>query len=35
MGSTLATAENQITIEYALTRTEVARSYLQAIGHSS
>ena len=34
MGSTLATAENQITIEYALTRTEVARSYFQAIGHS-
>lgn len=34
MGSTPATAENQITIEYALTRSEVARSYLQAIRES-
>lgn len=34
MGSTLATAENQITIEYALTRSEVARSYFQAIRQS-
>lgn len=34
MGSNLATAENQITIGYALTRSEVARSYLQAIRQS-
>lgn len=31
MGSHLVTAENQITIEYALTRSEVARAYLQAV----
>ncbi|HKT49977.1 MAG TPA: YcxB family protein [Candidatus Angelobacter sp.] len=34
MGSNLATAENQITIDYALTRSEAARSYLQAIRQS-
>lgn len=34
MGSNLATPANQITIDYALTRSEVARSYLQAIRQS-
>lgn len=34
MSSHLATAENQITVDYALTRSEVARSYLQAIRQS-
>lgn len=34
MGSNSVTTENQITLEYALTRSEVARSYFQAIGRS-